>query len=111
MLREWWNKIVENGPAFGYFPKPSKSWLIVKDEHKERAERIFANTGIKITTEGKKYLGGFVGTDEGTVNYVEGLVRDWIEQLKQLTTIAKSEPQAAYAGFTAGFKHKMTYYI
>ena len=28
-----------------------------------------------------------------------------------LVSIAKSQPQAAYTGFTAGFKHKMTYYI
>ena len=111
MLRNWWDKTVQNGPSLGYHPKPSKSWLIVKEEHKERAEEIFANTGIKITSEGKKYLGGYVGTGEGTMKYVEELVDEWIEQLKQLAAIAKSEPQAAYSAFTAGFKHKMTYYI
>ena len=111
MLREWWEKIVQNGPAVGYYPKPSKSWLIVKEEHRERAEEIFKNTGINITTDGKKYLGGYVGTAEGSASYVEELVDDWVEQLKVLTSIAKTEPQAAYSGFTAGFKHKMTYFI
>ena len=52
-----------------------------------------------------------MGTREGTTTYVNELVTDWIEQLKQLTTIAKSEPQAAYSNFTSGFKHKMTYFI
>ena len=56
-------------------------------------------------------MGGFVGTAEGTTKYVEELVNDWIEQLKQLAAIAKTEPQAAYSAFTAGYKHKMTYYI
>ena len=36
---------------------------------------------------------------------------EWIQQLEELTNIAKSEPQAAYAAFTAGFKHKVTYFI
>ena len=29
ILREWWNNIVAHGPSFGYFPKASKSWLVV----------------------------------------------------------------------------------
>ena len=43
--------------------------------------------------------------------YVQGLVDDWMDQLDVLISYAKSEPQAAYAAFTAGFKHKLTYYI
>ena len=40
-LREWWNKCVEFGPAIGYYPKASKSWLIVKPELLEEARSIF----------------------------------------------------------------------
>ena len=111
MLKVWWEKIEKNGPAFGYYPKASKSWLIVKENELNKAKEIFAGTGINITTEGRKYLGGFIGTREGTESYIQELVDDWMEQLKQLTQIANSEPQAAYAAFTAGFKHKLTYYL
>ena len=52
-----------------------------------------------------------MGTEEAIHEYVQELVADWVEQLDVLTSIARSEPQAAYAAFTAGFKHKMTYYI
>ena len=100
-----------NGPALGYHPKASKSWLIVKEKELERAQQIFHGTGVNITTEGRKYLGGFVGTVEGASEYVRGLVRSWVDQLKELSKIAKSEPQAAYDGFAAGFKHKMTYFM
>ena len=110
-LRQWWDQTVKHGPALGYHPKPSKSWLIVKESQRGRAEEIFRGVGINITYEGKKYLGGFVGTDEGTTKYVKELVANWVEELKNLTMIAKSEPQSAYSGFTAGFKHKMTYFI
>ena len=29
-LREWWDRCGEYGPAMGYYPKASKSWLVVK---------------------------------------------------------------------------------
>ena len=110
-LRRWWDRVVHYGPMLGYYPKPSKSWLVVKPEKEDEARRIFEGTGIQITTEGRKYLGGFVGTREGAINYVNTLQEEWLEQLEELTKIAKSEPQAAYSAFTAGFRHKITYFI
>ena len=110
-LKEWWDKITQYGPAFGYYPKPSKSWLIVKEEHLTRAREIFQGTGINITTDGQKYLGGFIGTNTAISKYVDELVDIWRTQLDVLVDIAKSEPQAAYTAFTSGFRHKMTYYI
>ena len=110
-LYDWWNKCIIHGPAMGYHPKPSKSWLVVKEEMLDKANDLFEGTGVQITTEGRKYVGGYIGTAEGATKYVEGIVDDWIKQLKKLATIAKSEPQAAYAAFTAGFRHKITYFI
>ena len=66
LLREWWSRVVEHGPKFGYFPKASKSWLVVKEDMLLQAEELFRDTGINITTEGRKYLGGYVGTEEGS---------------------------------------------
>ena len=111
LLRDWWSRVVEHGPKFGYFPKPSKSWLVVKEEKLQEAVELFRGTGINITTEGRKYLGGYVGTEEGSKKYFQELCDEWSFQLEELSKIAKSEPQAAYSGFTAGFKHKLTYFI
>ena len=36
---------------------------------------------------------------------------DWVKQIMVLSEIAKSEPQAAYTAFTAGFINKFTYHI
>ena len=44
-----------------------------------------------------------MGKAEGSEKYVQELVDGWVEQLKTLSKIAKSEPQAAYSSFTAGF--------
>ena len=101
LLREWWDRVVEHGPKYGYFPKASKSWLVVKEEKLQEAEDLFRDTGVKITTAGRKYLGGFVGTEEGCAEYVQELCIEWAHQLEELSAIAKCEPQAAYSAFTA----------
>ena len=56
-LRKWWDMLLKKGPAYGYFPKPSKTWLIVKEEKLEEAKRIFKDTGVKITSDGTRHLG------------------------------------------------------
>ena len=72
---------------------------------------MFTETNINITKSGRKYLGSFVGTAAAKDNYVRELVEKWITKLKTLCKIAKSEPQAAYAGFVSGFRHKITYHL
>ena len=32
-LKDWWDKVERFGPFFGYFPKASKSWLVVKENN------------------------------------------------------------------------------
>ena len=49
ILREWWKNIEENGPSFGYHPKASKSWLVVKEEKYDEALRVFDGTGMNLT--------------------------------------------------------------
>ena len=51
---------------FGYFPNASKTWLITKDEHLNHAKSLFPD--VNITTEGHKYLGSFIGNQEGKIN-------------------------------------------
>ena len=110
-LRRWWDNIVNCGPKLGYNPNASKSWLIVKPEVQTKAQKIFRGTKINITTEGRKYLGGYIGSEDGWDEYADELVNSWCGQLMVLSKIAKTEPQADYAAFVSGFKHKLTYYI
>ena len=36
-IRIWWNTLCSFGPKFGYFPEGIKSWIIVRENAKERA--------------------------------------------------------------------------
>jgi hypothetical protein len=83
----------------------------VKPHLLDAAKEIFTGTNVQITADGHKYLGGYIGSDEGKRMYVKSLVDGWCSQLHTLSEIAKHEPQAAYTAFVAGFRHRFTYHI
>lgn len=80
----------------------------MKDDDKilTRAQEIFAGTGIKIITEGKRMLGSFVGTDEGKHEYVKKKVEDWIQDIRELSEIGWEEPQIALSAYVKGLCHR-----
>ena len=47
--------LIEEGPAFGYFPEPSKNFLVVDKHYAEEAHHIFDKHAITIV-EGKRFL-------------------------------------------------------
>ena len=65
---------------------------------------MFHDTSINITTDGREHLGAVVGSDIYKVQYIEDLVDDWNTQLELLSTVAETQPQAAYLKFASGFE-------
>ena len=111
-LKNWWDLIALEGSKYGYHVKPSKSWLIIKDENKlKEAENIFRNSPIQITTTGKRHLGAALGTNDFKVSYMTEKVNEWCDKLRRLSAIAKSQPHAAYAAFIHGEQHKYMYFL
>ena len=93
-LRKWWDELNDIDPSYGYFPKPSKCWLITKPHKLNEARQIFSNCGVNITDQGhESYLGSPIGTDEFMRKVIEEKVDTWVEDLKKITTISKIEPQ------------------
>ena len=108
-LKRWWLNLMEYGPKMGYYPEPTKSWLIVKVEHLEEAKRIFNDTGLNITVDGRKHLGAAVGTSTFKNEYVAKKIDDWITQIETLAKIAWVEPHLSYIAFVYGMQNKFTY--
>ena len=108
-LKEWWELLNNKGPQLGYFPEASKSWLVVKPSLEEKAKQVFAGTGVKITSEGRKYLGSPIGTKDFVNSFVSNMVADWIKELLDLTQICKQEPQVCYAAYVFGLSKRWLY--
>ena len=46
-LRKFWDVLVQQGPAYGYFPKPSKTFLVVKPGCRAAAAEEFEGTDVQ----------------------------------------------------------------
>ena len=110
-LYDWYNLLIKEGKKYGYLVNCPKSWLIVKSpELAEQAKHIFG-TSVNITEDGKRHLGSVIGSKAYKQEYCEGIVENWVNQLKVLCEIANTQPQAAYCAYTKGFRSKFTYFL
>ena len=109
-LRPYWDNLCKNGPAYGYFPKASKSVLIVKDPSlMEQAETTFAGVDIEITCDGQRHLGAAIGTLVFREKFVKSKVEKWAKDVNKLAVFAEAEPQAALAAFVKGISCRWQY--
>ena len=70
-LRKWWENLTSIGPAYGYHANASKTWLITKHSYIAKAQELFGDTQVNITTQGRPYLGAALGSQEFMKTYVQ----------------------------------------
>ena len=68
-IREWFLKLLEVGPSYGYFAEPSKSLLVVKEDQLNEAKNVFSDLNVEITLGGR-FLGGVIGDSTEAQQYV-----------------------------------------
>ena len=95
----------------GYFPNAKKCWLIIKPEREQAAREVFRDTAINVTIEGHKHLGAALGSRSFFEEYVGEKVDVWVNEVTKLADFAISQPQASYAAFTFGLRHRWTYFL
>ena len=110
-IKKWWSLLEEEGKKIGYNVNAKKSYLIVKEQYKDKAKEIFEDTNIKISTEGYRHLGSVIGSKQCSENYISSLITQWCEEITELSLIARTHTQAAYSAFTSGYKHKFTFFM
>ena len=101
-LKQWWQRLLEIGPSFGYYANASKTWLVTKERYMSLAQESFKDTEVNITTEGRPLLGAAIGKISFVSEYVTQKVQTWVKELERLSSIAESQPHAAYASLTHG---------
>ena len=106
-LKEWWELLKQIGPSYGYYPKPGKTCLVLKDPVlMPRAEELFGEEGVKITVEGKRQIGAVIGTEEFKLKFVSEKIEKWVQDVNQLSEIAQEQPQAALSAFNVGLSQR-----
>ena len=110
-IKRWWDTLSTLGPDFGYFPNDKKCWIIAKPDKKETVEEVFKETNINVTVEGKRHLGVVIGSREYLDEYVSEKVSEWVGEVIKLAGLAQTQPQACYAAYTFGLKHRWTYFL
>ena len=105
-LKRWWDMLVEIGPLYGYFSNIFKTHVLAKPQYAEAARKIFKDTGMVISTEGERYLGGAVRSFSFVRQPVEQKVECWMNELENLSKHAETQPHAAFAALTHGLSSK-----
>ena len=111
VLRKWWELLSDAGPKYGYDVNAEKTWLIVKEKYLNEAEQLFRQTGVSITVEGRRHLGGAIGQDEFLKQYVDEQVQVWTNQVERLANIAKSDPHVAYTAYRHSLASQWMYFL
>ena len=104
-LKKWWDTLIADGPDCGYSPKYDKCWLITKPKKGGTVREKFKLTDMNITKEGKSTLEKWLDQE-----YVNEKVDGWVNEIIKLAEFASTQPQASYAVYTFGLKHRWTYY-
>ena len=104
----WMKLLIREGPKFGYYPAPEKSYLVVHADYFNEANELFSPFGVSIV-EGSRVLGGFVGSKlEGDI-WVSSKVDTWVQSLNILSEVAKKQPQAAYVAVSKSLQNEWSY--
>ena len=108
-VKGWWDRLNKHGPAYGYFPNASKTWLLVKEESLQPARKMFEASGVQITSDGRRLLGSPIGTEAFCAEYLKKQVSSWESQLVTLSSIARTQPHAAYSALTHALTGRWTF--
>ena len=98
-LCDWFDKLCDLGPKYGYHPEPEKCILIVDADHEAEAKSVFQHLGIKVVN-GYRFLGEFIGDRETAKQFLHNKITGWVNNRLKLSKAAESQPQAAFSALS-----------
>ncbi|EJK63533.1 hypothetical protein THAOC_15800, partial [Thalassiosira oceanica] len=91
--RNVYKRLEQIGPDFGYFPAGAKCWLTVPKRREEEVKQYLADNGLPWqVTQGKRYVGGFIGSEDALSEWIEPKVEDWTFAIERLANAAVRYP-------------------
>ena len=107
-IRQWFDLLLQRGPAYGYFPNPKKSCVVVDRSFVASAKRIFSPLNVQVVTS-HRFLGGFLGDVSARSSFVQDKVDCWVSDVRHLSKMAVPQPQAAYVALTKSLRCEWVY--
>ena len=101
-------QLLEIGPSYGSLAEPSKSIILVKEQHLQDAKPIFCDLQVEVVLGGH-FLGGCVSDEVGVRQYVSGKIDMWVRCIELLAGAARSHPQSPYAALTHSLSCEWSY--
>ena len=98
----------EEGPKFGDFPEPDKSYLVVHPDFMDKAKEHFKDFNINIVTA-QRFLGGLIGWSIGTEIWLQNKITSWLQAISSVTAAAVDYPQAAFISFTKSLQNEWSF--
>jgi hypothetical protein len=95
--------------ASANYPKPAKTFLIVKKEKEGAAKDLFKDSKVKITKDGHRDLGAFIGSKLAISDFFAEKIESWTRQIDLLTDIAKTQPHATHTVYIHGLRSKWVF--
>ena len=94
-ILSWLKLLMKEGPKFGYFPEPEKSYLVVHLNQVEEAKVLFAELKVNVVT-GNRFLGGYIGSTADTERWIIEKVKVWLTSIGAFSKAADTQPHLAY---------------
>ena len=76
--------LLQHGPAYGCFPNPLKSCVVVNPSSLATAEQVFGPLAIPVVTN-HRFLGGFLGDASARSSFVQEKVNQWVLDVHNLS--------------------------
>ena len=81
----------------------------MKPDRLTLAKELFSDLGVQVCTTGRRYLGGAIGSSDFVRSYLSMCVAKWVDEIERLSSLAESQPHAAFAVFTHGLSSTWTF--
>ena len=67
--------------------------------------------GINILVEERTFLGGVIGTTHFVEQFVDRKVQEWVDEIRILSKVARSQSHTAFVAFTHSLSTRWNYFL
>ena len=92
----YFNLLKHYGSGCGYYPKTSKSVLIVHPDNLETGNQFGLCHGFKVFTS-EWYFGGFIGDDKSKLDWIQDRTLTWENNIIKIIETVEKYTQESYA--------------